>query len=91
MLNWIAAHILTMFWSMFTLAVVVCAAAVILEYRVQRKMRDCWERDDRKETTLMPSAVTPRGSRLPGEAPRAESSSRTSATTLQARPGLSRG
>jgi len=44
MLNWIAAHILAMFWSMFTLAFVVCAAAVILEYRVQRKM-DCWKRD----------------------------------------------
>jgi hypothetical protein len=89
MLNWIAAHILAMFWSMFTLAFVVCAAAVILEYRVQRKM-DCWKRDDRKET-MLPSTVTPRGSRLLGEAPRAEASSRTSATTLQARPGLSRG
>jgi hypothetical protein len=28
-----------MFWSMFTLAVVVCTAAVILNYRVQREMR----------------------------------------------------
>jgi hypothetical protein len=50
MLNWIAAHILAMFWSMFTLAVVVCVAAVILNYRVQRKMRDCWKQDDWKQT-----------------------------------------
>jgi hypothetical protein len=50
MLNWIAAHILAMFWSMFTVAVVVCAAAVILNYRMQRKMRDCWKQGDWKET-----------------------------------------
>jgi hypothetical protein len=70
MLNWIAAHILAMFWSMFTLTVVVCTAAVILNYRVQREMRAGSrmtesKHADAERAQTIPHAVEPGGKLSP--------------------------